>query len=106
MSADNPKASFVGIQLDTEPLLASSIVQTQSDVRMRVVAGNHRQPASAREGSFVPLFKVFGGPREKVCEYQIGVAAIRPEPVEESYERICVAGVGEQIVNFHAIDRA
>src|ERR1700738_94318 len=102
--AHGTKTSFVRIELDAESLFAGSIIQTESDIRMSIVPGDAHQSASAGRDDVVPTLQVLRRPSEKVCEHQIGIAAVGPEPIKEHHRRIYPPRVRKQIVNFYAVN--
>ena len=93
--AHDLETSFIRIEFDAQPLFARSIVYTQSNIRMRIVASSSRQLAVAFSDRFIPSLQVFRWPSEKVCKHQLRIAPIRPKTVKEQYDWVRGEGICE-----------
>src|SRR5882762_3896721 len=97
------ETSFIWIELEAKPTLTRRVIQTNTDIRMRIVSssGNESLPLSADQ--FVPLFQILRRSSIEVSEQQIWITAVRPKTVEEHYQRIDPARIRVHVINFNAV---
>src|SRR5437868_6880265 len=104
MCADYLKAALVSIEFDLQDGLAREFLQTQTDVRVRVVGSDGDDAATCVRRQFVPALQVFSRRFVEARPEQLRVATIRPEAVEEEREAIDLFRIRVQVINLHAVE--
>src|SRR5205823_6410666 len=72
-------------------LFAGSIVHTQSNICMRIIAGGGYQSVMAVSDCVFPSLQIFCRPRKKICKHQMPIAPVRPKPIKQQRDPIRVA---------------
>src|SRR5437588_8994178 len=99
MVAHHAKAALIGIKLDSDQLFSRSIIKTDTNVRMRVVAGNSYRLSIAVRHHVVPQAKVLLRPGKEVCKHQVRITSVRPQSIKEHRDRIYLSGIGEKVIH-------
>src|SRR5262245_27893615 len=69
---------------------------------MGIIAADRKQSAMIAEG-VIPSLQILIRSREKICEQEVRIAAVRPESIKEHHQLIHLPRVGKEIVNLNSV---
>src|SRR5438270_9091 len=71
---------------------------------MSIIAGSRDEFTIAATDRLVPYPQILIRTREEICEHQIRIASIGPQPIKKQCEATWLSRVREQVVNLDPVD--